>query len=85
MYNKTKQDYNQDMTKTEQLKRVWKIEQKDCIVLEGNKQRINISIHAGLWNEIPDQINKSALVQKLLKDFLEKDLKQRIILTKAQI
>jgi len=79
------QEYNKNATKEEQLKRVWKIKEKNCIVLEGNKQRVNISVHAGLWNEIPSAINKSELMQKLLKDFLEKDTKTKIVLKRAEI
>lgn len=78
-------EYNKNSTKEEQLKRAWEIEEKNCIVIEGNKQRINVSIHAGLWNKIPNTINKSALMQKLLKDFLEKDLKKEIVLRPAEI
>lgn len=75
--------YNKAMTKEEQLKKVWKIEEKNCIILEGNKQRVNISIHSALWKEIPDTINKSKLMEKLLKDFLEKDNKKEIVLKRS--
>lgn len=78
-------EYNKNATKEEQLKRIWKIEEKNAIVLEGNSQRVNISIHAGLWNEIPNTINKSKLMQNLLKAFLEKDKKCEIILRRAEI
>lgn len=78
-------EYNKNSTKEEQLKRVWKIEERNAIVLEGNNQRVNISIHAGLWNEIPKGVNKSRLMQNLLKSFLEKDTKCEIILRKAEI
>lgn len=51
----------------------------DFIEVEGNKQRINITLNPFLWNELGHITdNKSAYVNDLLKKIIEKELGKKI-------
>lgn len=74
---------NYNATKENQLKKVWTIEEKKAFVIEGNKQRVNITINSGLWNEFKNIHNKSRLMEELLRKFLEKEKGKEVILRKS--
>lgn len=77
--------HNQTRTKQEALKKVWSTENNGKLVIEGNKQRVNITIHAGLWKELNSITdNKSLLVEKLIQKYIEDAEGKEIILRKSE-
>lgn len=77
--------YNKRKTKEEASKKVYEMENNGKIVIEGNKQRVNITIHAGLWGKLDSFTdNKSGVVETLLKKYIEDCEGKEIILRKSE-
>lgn len=78
-------NWNKNLTKEKALNKSYKYEDDGKYIIESNKQRVNISISAGLWEDGKKlSENSSRLVEKLLKEALEKHRGQEVILRKSE-
>lgn len=83
-----KRMYNENQTKKQILKNIYEIEEKGKLIIEGDKQRVNITINGGLWKRFGDKVGskeKSQIVEKLIKKYLEENEEIEIILRKPII
>lgn len=85
----TKEDvreWNKNLTKEESNKSIDEYIEDGKIVIESKTQRVNITISSGLWRSAEKVTsNRSRLMEKLLREYLEKFKGKDIILRKPII